>query len=177
MFPKMAAVTSHDSVCLIESRLALTWREAEPKSVLSARSIDLNNALYAVLLKSFDATKSEIDADDTALARVEAKLDLIIQMITSLSHKNKSVPELSVQLYNDGLSWLDSRIFETGKILKLSVFLDPALPLPLEGYAEVVACAADRIRVAWIGDDQLQNIWSRWVFRLHRHAIAQNHLK
>ncbi|MCW3481476.1 hypothetical protein OL229_18215 [Neisseriaceae bacterium JH1-16] len=148
---------------------------SRPLDLLPAR-LDRETRLALRLLAAPTETR---DNSDPLLLRVEAKLDLALELGLLARHHER--PEhCASRVGLEALAWHASRTYPEGARLLLSLFPNPdsalALSLPIEvtrsqedGQGGSVVSA----RLIAPFDEDSRASWERWVFRRHRLALQQ----
>lgn len=166
--------------------MLLNW-ETRTDDVASDRPAEdeKNERLLRTLLSSQDLHHEHGDeAGDRVvadLARVEAKLDLLLDMVSTLLRQEQS-PAIAttVELWLNGASWTSAndRLPELGDWLWLSLYIDSRLAQPLRLPARVTEVAgiagSSRVTVAFEAlGEPVQDLLAKLIFRQHRRMIAQ----
>ncbi|WP_260291647.1 PilZ domain-containing protein [Sedimenticola hydrogenitrophicus] len=177
----------HDSRGLtFQGTMLLNW-ETRTDDVASDRPAEdeKNERLLRTLLFSQDLHHEHGDESGDRmvadLARVEAKLDLLLDMVSDLLRQEQSPAVATpVELWLNGASWTSGtdRLPELGGRLWLSLYIDSRLAQPLRLPARVtdVAGIAEsfRVTVAFeVLDEPVQDLLAKLIFRQHRRMIAQ----
>jgi hypothetical protein len=131
------------------------------------------------IVEEHDETQSE-DADRAELHRLEAKLDLALELLSELlSMKRGNVARRAVRFNSRGLCWRSAEAPAVGTLLLVECHVLPAWPVPLKLLATVrsteasggehkVCTELEHVSVGvrdWLG---------KLVFRRHRRAIARS---
>ncbi|WP_428634203.1 PilZ domain-containing protein [Sedimenticola sp.] len=169
-----------------KGNMLLRWEQRtidEPSHRLE--SVEKNERVLKALLLSQDIHHEYADEPGERaaadLARVEAKLDLLLDMLSQLlRNEQRAATEASVLLWLEGASWLtaDEQLPAVGDPLWLSLFIDSRLAQPLTLPAVVTEvkqqAAQSEIVVAFeVLDEPVEELLSRLIFRHHRRMIAQ----
>ncbi|ANB02788.1 PilZ domain-containing protein [Ectothiorhodospira sp. BSL-9] len=173
-------------VLVIQDRLPILHStvEALPPSEELARVNEANEGLLRVYVSLDDAAPrvneelgSEISHE---LARIETKLNVILEMLGSLLHTQVKSPDpVTMRISAEGLGWVQGERLEPGQILRMQWHLCPQFPRPLELYGEVASCQAVadgfEISVGFRGlSPLLEDGIQKLVFRRHRRSVAQS---
>jgi hypothetical protein len=132
----------------------------------------------ALIEESGEAEREDSDPRGADLARVEAKLDLVLALLGSVLRAQQ--PELPPAM----LRWsrfgacVHAASTPTFDVGRLRVALDPRVPQPLELPARLIACEPEGEGVRlWLRfehlDPALESALERHVFRRHRRAVAE----
>lgn len=110
------------------------------------------------------------------IERLEHKLNLVLFMLNNLIQPNLSRPAVQLlRLGTDSVSWQTSVSLNSGQTVLLELFLHPMLSLPLQCCAEVIELEEGWCTASLTGlTEQDKTVWSRWVFRQHRHFVAHS---
>ncbi|MDZ7802630.1 PilZ domain-containing protein [Thiohalophilus sp.] len=143
-----------------------------------AACYDHNLTTFLLLDSLLDApTGSESgERDNEAFQALEAKLDLLIQLVTRLLGQQQPLPpEQTVRLAASGIEWQSPTPLPPLGWLEL--FLEPRLPralkLPVENRQDELEPGVWRIcsRFAFL-EEEIRAHLEKWVFRRHRREIA-----
>lgn len=165
-----------------EDSLPLTWEKVEgtPSDSQLARL----NEVDEQLLRLLSSIESRHESDDLSVSsdivRLELKLDMILELIGQLRQEQMDLPhEVAVTLFHNGMGWHTPT--QTGLSLKdrvtVSLYLDPALPRPLQLPGVIVQCESNEdgeycfLVFDGLGET-VQDAIQRLIFRHHRRAIA-----
>ena len=180
MTPAVADGLLFDGTTHCAEVLPLDWIIGAPTQpeVLQER----NAAVLRVLARLEEHPGAHEHADDKAhhdgeLPRLEAKLDLVLEMVgLVLALHRPPPPTFALRLSARGLVWSGAPVLETGDRGRVLLHLHPAVPQPLELGAEVVAVDESAPRRAWLRFDTLPEVLAteleRYTFRRHRRAVA-----
>jgi len=111
--------------------------------------------------------------------RLEAKLDLLLNMVSEMISANGGgIPE--PRTLNLGARGLcvhtqggDLIGLHEGSLLKIRLYLDPQFPRPLDLCGHITALQADNFTVSYAHlEEALQSLLDKYVFRQHRRAVA-----
>ncbi|MBN1238762.1 MAG: PilZ domain-containing protein [Gammaproteobacteria bacterium] len=165
-----------------DDELGLEWTALEETpdeatvAQMNARNATVLRTL--ALVEEHDETQSE-DAERAELHRLEAKLDLTLELLSDLiSMKRGRVPRRAVRFNSRGLCWRADDAPPAGTLLLVDCFVLPAWPIPLKLLARVHGAeAADDGHKVCTRLEQLDPGVRDWleklVFRRHRRAIAR----
>ena len=137
-----------------------------------------HNLTTFLLLDSLLAGGSEAgERDNDALQNLEAKLDLLIQLVAQLLGQQQSLPTgQPVRLAASGIEWRSHSPLPAQGWLEL--FLEPRLPralkLAVDNRQHEVEPGVWRTcsRFTFL-EDEIHTLLEKWVFRRHRREIAQ----
>lgn len=110
-------------------------------------------------------------AGDPALARLEAKVDLALQLISELLRREARLPDpTAVSLSSSGLCWHGSApLHATGVV---ALYLAPRLPWPLMLPVQITGVAGERVHARLLHLDEDSQTWlDRTLFRHHRRSV------
>lgn len=165
-----------------EDSIPLSWEKID--GLPDASQLARLNEVDEQLLRLLASVESRHDSDDSAassdLTRLELKLDMILELIGQLRQDQMELPhKVNITMYSNGLEWVSPQ--STGLELKdrinLSLFLDPALPRPLQLPGIIIQChqteAGESCFLLFDGlGESVQDSIQRLIFRHHRRAIA-----
>jgi hypothetical protein len=116
---------------------------------------------------------------DRTSERIEAKLDLMLNWLGwQLFSQANSQPSIPLKLGRETIEWETTPGEGPTGALILSLGIHPAVPSPLLLPAHVLEASANRIIAKLDFPDQdLEEAWGQWLFRMHRRAIQETRLK
>jgi len=159
--------------CLIEKQLPFSCHLPASSDFTQAGNNDLVFALLECLVEGINIQRQQDFGSD--IERLEHKLNLVIFMMNNLVQPAHSRPAPRLlRLDTDSIAWQSDTAYQHGATLHITLFLHPMLPIPLQ----CAVCVEDyqdgwcHARLQGLSEDALAS-WSRWVFRQHRHLIAQ----
>lgn len=137
----------------------------------------------AVLETPVTETERELSSSQgKAMERLEAKLDLALNLMTQLARQQAELPPLHhVVLRATSLEWRGEKVPAVQQLALLSLHISPKLPQPLLLPVTVTAVAlqdngASRVRADFTGLSKEMEEWlERTLFRFHRRGIQQGH--
>lgn len=118
---------------------------------------------------------------DHRFERLEAKLDLALDLLSGLIAQHTPQPETrSISLSANAIAWVGSDAPSPGQTLLISLFISPRLPQPLRLPARVRASTAAAGGMRTVAEfthlDESTRDWlERTVFRNHRRFIQARH--
>lgn len=165
--------------------LPLVWQPADSlaPAQLSAwqqSNIDLLRALATIETVAGDREK-ELGAAGKAYERLEAKLDVVLDMLSLLLAERRELPpQQQLILRASGLEWYTEQAPAASDAGLLTLYLSPKLPQPLILSARIVACTpagtGQRVQAEFTHlSEELSDWLERTVFRYHRRAVQQAH--
>ncbi|HTP39000.1 MAG TPA: PilZ domain-containing protein [Steroidobacteraceae bacterium] len=111
------------------------------------------------------------------LARLDFKLNVVLQLLGRLVTRDQSVPAVNVTFNAQGASWTPAGPLpgiERGKLGLLRIQLRSSLPQPLEIPAEVLAVQQDEVKVAFVHvAESATELLQRLAFLRHRRYVAE----
>jgi len=183
MTPAEADGVLFDGTTHCAEELPLAWSAAA--AVLPAEAWERNAAALR-LLTQLEEHRPEHDdtvAPSTDLARLESKMDLLLQLAgTLVALQRPPPPGATLRLSSRGLVWHAPTVPLTedqcGRVL---LHLHPAVPYPLEVSVRVLAIDDTVAPVrAWLAFEGLAEplaaLLERFTFRHHRRAVAGRRL-
>lgn len=159
-----------------DGHLPLAWHvagEAPEQAVISQANTEVLR-----VIASLDEPTASPHAEDSErgqeLLRLEAKLDLALDLIGQLLRREVALPaKTAVRLAATGIDWDGAELPRPGEHVEVEVFLDERYPRPLLLHAEVTAVAAGRVHARFtLVDSELQDELEKFIFRHHRRSIA-----
>lgn len=156
--------------------LPLRWQVT---TTAVCRSRQLTNASIYAILDSYTeaATAAEVATVTAPVERLEAKVNLLLTLLTRLVQQQDQVAapaEHAVQLSAQHIHWQSEVPVLPEQRLWVELFLDPRLPQPLSLCGVVVASGSGQIGLELEHlDEHEAAAWQRWLFRQHRQQIAK----
>lgn len=163
------------------AHLPLAWQDAKAPAPRQIADWMRDNV---VTLQAIDALEShasqahdrELDrpaAADHATARLEAKMDLLLQWVGKLLFAQHPLPpSADVMLGAQTILWKCPVALEAGREGVISLYLAPNLPTPLMLPVQVIACADGQARAKLLHlTTDAQDWLDRTLFRYHRRAL------
>ena len=159
----------------VELELPFAWQICP---VPLCQSRQTTNSSVFNLLESYDFTAAAHEADhkiDRDIQRVEAKLDLVLQLLRRMLEQHQNPPPAaSLRLAPLEVAWPVKVDMEMNSTVQLDIYLDPRLPQPVYLCGHVVTNEAGWVIVTLHHpDESAAEAWQRWLFRQHRHQIAK----
>jgi hypothetical protein len=164
---------------VFQGRLPAAFRliEEEP----GPSTLVINNEKNEHTLKSSLISRDPIEVDDNddltqQLKRQEAKLDLLLDMVTEILSRQSSIPqEIDVRLTAQRIDWQDAtQDYSEGAIIEVDVYITPSIPRPLRFFGRITGSAEGKHSVEFFGvNQQVTDLLDKILFRHHRRAIAQ----
>jgi len=162
---------------LLERHLPLSW-SVPPQQTVAADS-EHNQLVFTLLDKLEEPAvqhKSEREAD-TEWGRVDAKLNVIMQLLGQLLQARQPLPPpVAIRFTSDTLAWQVAQAPPPGSLIQVAIYPEAFLPLAVTFVAQVRTTNAEHwmeVDMHGLSEEQLA-IWSRWIFRQHRRLIAQS---
>lgn len=158
---------------LVELEIPFVWQRSDPTACAEAQFA--NSSLLAILDKHEDHPGHDNTGSDTHLQRIEAKLDLILQLLARPGSVKPLSQRQLLRLAPQRISWRSSESIPVGTVLQLQLELDSRFPQPLVFCAKVVGREAEGWLSAELNlvDAVVAEAWEHWLFRLHRRHIAK----
>ena len=133
-------------------------------------------ALHAIT--AFEGPSHERDLDRTAnvdltAARLEAKVDLMLQWVGKLLLAQHPLPPATeVVLGAQSIAWKCPIALQSGQFGVLSLYLAPRLPMPLMLPVQIQSYDAGQARAKLLHlNEEAQDGLDRTLFRYHRRAL------
>ncbi len=123
----------------------------------------------------------EVSETESALMRLDAKVNLLLEMVSNLSRDRIDLPEVNkVRLASGGMEWwCQKNTPAAGDNIWVTLHIDSRIPESLKLAARVISVSADEfgsrvaVRFEEVGEvvqDQLEKM----IFRNHRRKVAQS---
>ncbi len=112
------------------------------------------------------------------LARLEAKVDLVVTLLARLVAQAQPVPTaIPCRIGTNAILWpAQPGTLQTGSETFVGLYISPHIPLPVWLSAEIRQCrlmdGTEWIEAALRGDTLISDDLQRWVFHCHRRQIA-----
>jgi hypothetical protein len=171
--------------CLcVEDRFPLVVQDED--SDLSVNFITAQNA--ETILKFLSCAPKVLDHEELSrasqdIARVEAKVDVAIALLSTMLTKSSSVPEpIPCRLYSDALVWNSGKELVPQCRISMSLFLSSTIPIPIL-VSGVVLDVIPEGKEFWIHagftrlDAAATELLERFIFLRHRQQIQSSHRK
>ncbi len=168
-----------------EGRLPLGWKalrgEPGPQQMLQLN--DHNDAVLRTLLALEEAGGEYADdggvASQQELARIEAKLNLLLNLVGQLLGERSAIPaKASVCLGAEFVEWSDAKLPPAGQWVVADIYLHPSYPRPLR-LVGIARAGEGRFESPSAGmalaglSEPVQDALEKLIFRHHRRAVAQ----
>lgn len=112
------------------------------------------------------------------LARLDLKLNLLLDLVSQLIYSQLDIPDISrVTVSSSQVDWQDGSVPEPGSTVFVQVYIQRGTPKPLCFYGEVVS-SPDEYRSGWarvryLGLSESVQVWlDKLIFRHHRREVA-----
>lgn len=150
----------------VEAALPFSWGAGR-----AGASTHRSNMLLLRVANLLDTHESE---QEEAGKRMEAKLDLMLHWLgQQLFGDVSTLPVVTLKLGGDSAEWEDNQESHAEGDGLLSLVIHPNLPSPLV-LQGALRREAGRCRVELtFPDEETEEAWNRWLFRLHRRAIQE----
>ncbi len=168
---------------IYEAQLPVSWsRRQEGELLYQADSnIELLRCINILGEQPHIRLDDEIE-HDSGLMRVEAKLDMVLDLLSMLLQKESNRPAASgIRLTAKGLEWVCSDVPpELDAAIWISLYLDPRLPLALQLASKVVSVERDGesrhiVLCQFVElDEGVQQLLEKMIFRYHRRQVAMS---
>lgn len=159
-----------------EGNLPLEIKPAD--DALSAESLDqLNQPAIEILelLESHPPPRPD-DKGNADLHRLEAKLDILIRMLSRLTRDDSVSGNVQLaRIDHEGLKWQGPSAARAGDIVQVSVYFHPLCPEPVLFSGRVLQQEGNsgQLKFSVMGD--ITADWlDRFLFRKHRQAVASS---
>jgi hypothetical protein len=169
-----------------EGNLPLSWEPLTGVAPAEAADWMHSDAVLLHALSTMEAAVSDPEGElagarGKALERVEAKLDLALDLLAKLLFKSSPRPfSADVVLSASSLQWRTPHPPAAGEQVLIKLYLKPSLPLPITLPARITDVAPGdmdaRVQAEFVSlSDEVQDWLERTVFRYHRRAIQARH--
>lgn len=179
--PAELAVLGEQVFCDDELGLAWTVIDQMPEEPALARMNARNEVVLRTLalVEEHDETQVE-DAERAELHRLEAKLNLALELLADLvSEGQGTLPRRAVRFNSKGLCWQSAEALTPNSLLLVRCYALPAWPVPLKLLARVRSSepSGDGYRICSRLEELsfgAANWLEKLVFRRHRRSIARS---
>ena len=157
--------------------LPLAWQDGQPSPQQISDWMRENvTALHAIAALEGPTHERELDRTagvDYTAARLEAKMDLLMQWVGKLLLAQHPLPPATeVLLGAKSISWKCPIALKPGQFGVLSIYLAPRLPMPLIFPVQIQTCAAGQAQAQLLHmSEEAQDSLDRTLFRYHRRAL------
>ncbi len=177
-----------DEGLVYRSELPLAWRQIADPAELDAEALNAGNEQTLRLLAAVEEFFPDI-ADEHGqsheFARLELKLNLLLELVTQLLAAQRSLPPASpLRLNAHAVEWdhIGADPPKTGDRLLLEVYLSPEVPRPIRLPAQVLqvqAAAGEANVTAALAQlsELVVELLEKFIFRRHRRSIAHSRPK
>lgn len=161
----------------------LDWQQqsAQPDQDSWQEINDANTRLlqlyYVLEDRRGESIGDESETQKPEMQRLEAKVDYLIELVTSMAEQQKRLPEpLDITLNSETISWPSSEAPpEVGSLLKVNLFILPLVSRPLQLFTTIQATSVHLISGTLLDRTaSCYQMLDRIVFRYHRREIARN---
>lgn len=152
-----------------DAALPLTSRSAAPGAGLAQET--------RLALRVLAAPEAH-DDDEDAMTRLEAKLDLALEIALKAHHPQRPLAR-TCRIGLNALAWEDSEAYQPGETVELVLFPNPDSALALAVPLTITAATPLPNGTQYLGDckaafdDATRQMWEKWVFRCHRRALQK----
>jgi len=159
------------------AHLPLSWQDGQPSSQHIAEWMRENTtALHAVA--ALESPPHERDLEHTAgvdftAARLEAKMDLVLQWVGKLLLAQHPLPPATdIILGSQNISWACPINLKAEQFGVITLYLAPNLPMPLKLPVQIITCSSGQARAKLLHlSPDAQDALDRTLFRHHRRAL------
>lgn len=158
---------------LVEMEVPFIWQRSEPSACAAAQFT--NSSLLSILATQDDHTSHDTKTGDTHLQRIEAKLDLILQLLARSESIKPITKRQLLRLAPQQISWQCATSLPVGCHVQLQLELDSRYPQPMVICGNVISTDTDgwlNVEIS-MNDPAVAEAWEHWLFRLHRRQIAK----
>lgn len=163
-----------------KAQLPLKWRVIED---IDNYHMPGNHRFMNILpaLDEADTHTAEGNVPNADYARLETKLDLILELLGELFQKKKPMPaNIPFQLSARGITWLSDEVPPLDSHIELQIYLSSQLFIPLFLTAQVNSVedmgATHRVQASFLPmEEALQEWLEKYIFKQHRREVALQH--
>ena len=172
--------SSSDMGLTFKAQLPLRWRVIEDIENYNPPRNDRFLHVIPILDES-ESHVVESKAPSADIARLETKLDLVLEMLGEVFQQRKPLPkQIPFQLSAKGITWLEAEAPAKGSHVELQLYLAPELFIPLYLSAQVTMVEdmgnIHRTQASFLPmDETLQEWLEKYIFRQHRREVAKQH--
>jgi len=118
------------------------------------------------------------DDDEDAFVRLEAKLDLALEIGLKVHHPHRPLAR-TCRIGLNVLAWEDMETYQPGDVVELVLFPNQDSALALTLPLTVLESTALPTGMLYLGDfktvldDATRLMWEKWVFRSHRRSLQK----
>ncbi len=179
----MSTESPFSDALIYAAQLPLSWsRRRESESMdLAERNLGLLRCIY--LMDEQPASRSDEELElESAIMRVEAKLDIVLELLSIALKKELHTPaEHAIRLTYKGIEWsCIQNPPELDESIWISLHLDPRIPMALQlaarvvsigsgsGGGQVVVCRFEEM------EERVGQLLEKIIFRHHRRQVAMS---
>ncbi len=168
---------THETGIEYRGLLPLSWQDGQPSPQQSADWMRENvTAFHAIAALEGPAHERELDRTagvDYTAARLEAKMDLMLQWVGKLLMAQHPMPPATeVILGSKAIAWKCPIALKPGQFGVLSLYLAPRMPMPLVFPVQIQTCAAGQAQALLLHvSEEAQDGLDRTLFRYHRRSL------
>ncbi|MCG8429182.1 MAG: PilZ domain-containing protein [Chromatiales bacterium] len=169
-------------VLVYEDHLPLSWTLCSSPQAQIEQVNQRNERLLMVLHASEESHKEVLEENPeqmAAIIRLEAKLDLLTDLVTELIRSGQEgANSYPVKLSAVGIEWYCENVeLQAGQVVLLSLYLDTRMAQPLTLLAEVLSVTAEAEGMAVLClfkgvSPPVTDLLEKSVFRCHRRQVA-----
>lgn len=160
----------------VELNIAFDWQEIDNDSICQFNSAkNINTFLLLDSLQEHSKSQTDESAKSSQeIERIESKLNLLLQLVNQLIERSQLLQQpRKVKLSVHGLCWDDATTPEQGKLVRMSIYLDPDFAQPVRFCARIDQGKGGKIKATFVNlDEREEELLSKWIFRIHRRSIA-----
>lgn len=167
----------HEPGIEYHAQLPLSWQDG-PATPQQAADWMHENAIALHAITALEAPAHERDLDhstgvDFTAARLEAKMDLLLQWVGKLLLAQHPLPATStVVLASQSIAWNCPTALTAGHFGVITLYLAPHLPMPLMLPVQILDYSAGQARAQLLHlNEEAQDGLDRALFRYHRRAL------
>ena len=174
-----------DEGLVYHADVPLTWRRLVADQSATPEALNLNNEQTLRLLaavEEFYPDGAEEHSQNHEYARLELKLNLLLELVSELLAAQRSLPpSRPLRINAHGVEWnhIDGDVPQVGDHLLVEVFMSLEVPRPLRliGKVQQVQAAADEAIVTASIEQMSETVvdlLEKFIFRRHRRSIAHS---
>lgn len=159
----------------LHAQLPLAWQAAPafPQALLAEWMHGNLICLQALAALETHDEKDPSATGEHAAGRLEAKVDLLLQLVGELMRKQQTpLPKTEVTLGAQEVSWDSATPIANGSTGVLTIYLSPRLHWPLTLPVQITSTQGHRVHATLLHlSEDVQTWLERTLFRYHRRAL------
>lgn len=171
-----SALSFTDNISIAWSKI--DYQPDEPHLALVNESNESFLRAVSAISEFSKETSDSNPALSHELARLDLKLNLLLDLVSQLIYSQLDIPDISrVTVSSSQVDWQDGNVPEPGSTVFVQVYIQRGTPKPLCFYGEVVSSPDDYrsgwAKVRYLGLSESVQVWlDKLIFRHHRREVA-----